>query len=71
MDSMIGMQDELTPEDMKRFLADHDGGELSICRHDFNGITSNGAVVMEPASRKLWLVHGPPCVGRWIELEVA
>jgi len=58
-------------EDLMGFLADHDGGERSICRHDFNGISSNGSVIMNPATRRLWAVHGPACEGAWKTYEVA
>lgn len=58
----------LTPERVMALLADHDGGGNAICRHDFAGISSNGAMVMEPESRSAWIIHGPPCSGRWERL---
>ncbi len=60
----------LTPEQGMGFFADHEAGDLSICRHDFDGITSNGAVVMVPAERKIWAIHGPPCQGEWIDVTI-
>lgn len=60
-----------TAEDLMGFLADHEGAELSICRHDYNGISSNGSVIMNPATRRLWAVHGPACEGTWQGYDVA
>lgn len=53
---------------LRGFLADHEGGDLAICRHDFGGISSNGSIVMCPATRRIWVCHGPACTGTWIEL---
>jgi isopenicillin-N N-acyltransferase-like protein len=55
-------------EDLKRFLADHDGGANAICRHDYAGISSNGSMIMDPEARRAWVVHGPACRGEWLEL---
>lgn len=51
--------------DLFRFLADHADEPNSICRHDYNGITSNAGVVMSPTDGRFWAVHGPPCEGTW------
>ncbi len=60
----------LSPETLRRFLADDEGGALAINRDDFDGITSNGSVVMDPAGRRLWAVHGPADRGTWTEHTV-
>ncbi len=60
-----GATQPLTPEDLMGFLEDTSGGANAISRHDFAGISSNGAVVMEPSQRQLWAVHGPPDRGTW------
>ena len=57
--------------DLMAFLGDAEGGENAISRHDFNGISSNGAVVMEPAAGQLWAVHGPADQGQWVHMLVA
>ena len=60
-----GADAPLAADDLMGFLADTQGGANAISRHDFAGISSNGAVVMEPAKRQLWAVHGPPDQGTW------
>jgi isopenicillin-N N-acyltransferase-like protein len=47
-------------EASKRWLSDRANGENAISRTDFGGISSNGAVVIEPASRTIQVGHGPP-----------
>ncbi len=55
------------PASFQGFMADTAGGENAINRHDYNGISSNGSVVMAPGSRRFWAVHGPADQGTWIE----
>jgi isopenicillin-N N-acyltransferase-like protein len=55
---------------LEGYLADHEGGVNAICRHDYNGISSNGSVIMNPATRTLRAVHGPACQGEWRSYEV-
>ncbi len=62
-------RDDLTEGHLFEFLADHDGRPDSICRHDFNGITSNAGVVMSPTEGRFWAVHGPACEGTWAPFE--
>lgn len=57
-------------ESLQSFFADHDGDERGICRHDVGGISSNGSVIMNPASKRLWAVHGPACMGSWAEHQL-
>ena len=56
--------------DLQAALADHHGGNNAICRHDFGGITSNGAMILGPGVGKVWAVHGPACEGTWIEVPI-
>jgi len=56
--------------ELQSFLGDHDGEERAICRHGFNGISSNASVIMNPEARRLWTVHGPACEGRWTEHQL-
>lgn len=66
LSTLLGAPDRThRPEDLMGYLADHDGGDRGICRHDFGGISSNGSVIMNPATRRLWAVHGPACTGTW------
>lgn len=56
---------------MRGFLGDHEGGDGAICRHDLAGISSNGAVVVEPESMRIWACQGTPCTAEWVELTRA
>lgn len=61
---------KLARSDLRRFLADTDGGALAINRRDFDGISTNGAVVMDPAAGVLDVAHGPPAADRWQTVSV-
>ena len=54
--------------DIQTALADHGSGVLSVCRHDYGGISTNGAVVMKPGARRFHAVHGPPCRSAWVSV---
>lgn len=60
----------LTVAGLKAALSDHDGGDEAICRHGANGISSNGSVIMAPARREAWVVHGPACSGTWAHIRL-
>lgn len=49
-------------------LADRANGTLAICRDDFDGISTNAALVVCPEGRRLRACHGVPSRGGWIEL---
>jgi isopenicillin-N N-acyltransferase-like protein len=53
----------------KRWLSDRAGGVNAISRTDFDGITSNGAVVMQPESGSIHVAHGPPHLAQWLDLR--
>lgn len=55
----------------KRWLSDRENGEDAISRTDYNGISSNGAVVMEPESGTIHVGHGPPHTTTWVDLRTA
>ncbi|WP_052556648.1 C45 family autoproteolytic acyltransferase/hydolase [Enhygromyxa salina] len=55
----------------KRWLADRESDELGICRLGFNGISSNGAVIMEPQSGTIHVCHGPAHEAAWFDLRAA
>ncbi len=61
---------QISVRDLQRFLADQDGGENAIDRRDFNGISSNGAVVIEPRARRIHVVWGPASRGEWITYDL-
>lgn len=53
---------------MRGLLSNHEDGDISICRHGADGISSNGAVVMAPQAPALLACHGPPCESEWTDL---
>lgn len=53
----------------KRWLADRAGGVNAISRTDFDGISSNGAVVMQPETGTIHVAHGPPHLAQWQDLR--
>lgn len=64
----LGAERPLTFEKIRGFFADTDGGADAICRDDFDGLNTNGAVVMAPGTRRIELVHGVPSRGTWVAL---
>ena len=52
-------------------FADRENGENAINRVDFNGISSNGAVVMEPATGAFRACHGTPHDAEWVDVVKA
>ena len=59
-----------TPEALRAMLGDGEGAELAICRRDFAGISTNGALVVDPGQGSAWAVQGPPADADWLELPV-
>lgn len=55
----------------KRWFGDRNNGENAISRTDFDGVSSNGAVVMEPESGTIHACHGPPHQNAWIDLRAS
>jgi isopenicillin-N N-acyltransferase-like protein len=49
-------------------FADHAGGALAICRDDFDGISTNAALVVCPEEPSLRACHGLPSRGAWLDL---
>ncbi len=65
----------LAVEDMKRFLADHDGFPTSLCRHPHEGpdhpsVSSRGyttgSIIAEPMRGKMHICRGNPCTGEYV-----
>lgn len=55
---------------MSGYLADTENGHNAICRYDYDGISSNGAVVMAPSSGRIVACHGPPdAEAIWVDLR--
>jgi isopenicillin-N N-acyltransferase-like protein len=69
---IAGRFGQLTVEDLKQFLADHDGEPTSICRHPHDGpdhasVSARGrtvaSLIAEPAEGRLHITRGNPCEG--------
>ncbi|MBI1917281.1 MAG: hypothetical protein HYS12_21485 [Planctomycetes bacterium] len=67
---LAGRFGRLTVDDLKRFLADHDGRPTSICRHPHDGpdhasVSARGrtvaSLIAEPAEGRLHVTRGNPC----------
>ena len=70
LNALIDRSGRRSVTDVQAALADHGSGDLSICRHDYGGISTNGAVVMKPEVRRLLAVQGPPCRAAWISIGI-
>jgi isopenicillin-N N-acyltransferase-like protein len=67
---LAGQRGGLTVERVKQFLADHDGGPTSICRHPHSGpdhpsVSARGrtvaSLIAEPMAGRLHVARGNPC----------
>jgi isopenicillin-N N-acyltransferase-like protein len=56
-------------EDLRDVLSDTENGELAISRHDFDGVSTNAAVVMTPVTGVISIIHGPPDENSWTDME--
>jgi len=53
----------------KRWLGDRENGENAISRTDFNGVSTNGAVIMQPETGTILAGHGPTHETTWVDLR--
>ena len=66
-----GSEERLSPDKLRSVFGDHEGGELSICRHgQGREVRSCAFVVADPAARSLWAGLGPPCEGKLAEFSL-
>ncbi len=66
-----GSEDLLSPEKLRSVFGDHEGGDLSICRHgEGRQVRSCAFAVADPAARSLWASLGPPCEGKLTEFNL-
>ena len=56
-------------DDLRDVLSDTENGELAISRHDFDGVSTNAAVVMTPVNGTISIIHGPPDENSWTDME--
>lgn len=66
LEALVSGCGQPTVTELQRFLADRHGDENAVDRHDFAGISTNGAVVMEPAARRIHVVWGHVSSGTWL-----
>lgn len=58
--------------DLRRFLADHAGGERhAICRHGYEGVSTNASVILCPETLEIHACRGQPHVGKWVTRRLA
>ena len=69
MEALAAEAPRLTPEVVAGFFADCAGGADAICRDDYDGLNTNGAVVMAPGRGVIRIVHGVPTRGAWVDLH--
>jgi isopenicillin-N N-acyltransferase-like protein len=69
----------ITIEDLKRFLADHDGQPTSICRHPHAGpdhasvsarSRTAASLIAEPAAGRLHVARGNPCRNGYVTYQL-
>jgi hypothetical protein len=53
---------------LERALADGENGKLAICRDDFEGISTNAALIASPDGGLLRACQGLPSRAGWVDL---
>lgn len=62
-----GIPEKISLADIKEFLSDHEGGEdRCLCRHNYNGLSTNASVVIFPCSGEIHACKGQPHSGKWL-----
>ncbi len=68
LEALIDTHDgPISVEDLKAFFADHEGGELSLCRHRNmpGNVSTNAAVILSPQTGELHACRGQAHAGEW------
>ena len=55
---------------IKNILSDQTGNALAINRYNYKNISSNGSVIMEPASKRFWACRTQADRGKWKEVSL-
>ena len=71
MQELLRDADRIDRAFLERCLADTANGKLAICRDDFEGISTNAALVLSPDAALLRACQGLPSHGAWIDLLTA
>ena len=66
-----GWDGDVDAQAIQSFLGDEAGGVNAICRHDYNGISTNAAAVALPERGELLACQGYPCEADWERLVPA
>lgn len=66
MGGLLAGDEPLDDGRLKTFLADREGGSLSINRDDVDGISTNAAMLASPEAGWLEACQGAPDRGRWL-----
>jgi len=68
MQELLRESDRIDGAFLERCLADGENGKLAICRDDFEGISTNAAIVLSPDGGVLRACRGLPSRGAWVDL---
>ncbi len=71
MQELLRDGDRIDGAFLERCLGDTANGKLAICRDDFEGISTNAALVLSPDAGLLRACQGLPSHGAWIDLFAA
>ena len=71
MQELLRDADRIERAFLERALADDANGKLAICRDDFDGISTNAALVVSPDGGALRACQGLPSRGAWLDLRSA
>jgi isopenicillin-N N-acyltransferase-like protein len=72
---MLQHNGQIDREQMQSVLADHQGRPLCLCVHEdldlppHERCATRAALIMEPASKEMWLAAGNPCVAPFRKLD--
>ena len=67
---LLHQNKKLSKTTIKNLLSDKTGDDLAVNRYHFNGISSNGCVIMEPGSRKFLTCRTQADQGIWKEIVI-
>lgn len=62
-------RERLDVPSVQRAMADTLGGANAICVDDVDGYNTNGAAIMMPSERRMWVVHGNPRPHGWVAVH--
>ncbi|MCP5057832.1 MAG: hypothetical protein GY937_14095 [bacterium] len=66
MQALLAEAGPLDDARLRGFLGDREGGTLAINRDDFDGISTNAAMLAAPAEARLEICQGAPDQGGWL-----